>query len=158
MAFVCTGIVPNSELLASNQRFRASLDAKGFAVVDDHLRLKGFEHVFVGGDLSNIREEKLAQTAEVHGHTIVANLLHRGEQPIARYRSKVRPILISLGRVDGAFLWGSFWLGGVVPAILKEVVEFKVMAGYRWRFPAVFQSYHSSAANEEELLKKKAEA
>eukprot|EP01108_Squamamoeba_japonica_P002054 TRINITY_DN194_c0_g1_i2.p1 TRINITY_DN194_c0_g1~~TRINITY_DN194_c0_g1_i2.p1 ORF type:complete len:209 (+),score=100.37 TRINITY_DN194_c0_g1_i2:89-715(+) len=153
VAFVCTGIVPNSALLASDPTMAACLDGRGFARVDDHLRLAGFEHVFVGGDVAAIREEKLAQTAEFHGDTIARNLLARGSQPVASYATTTRPMLVSLGRVDGAFVWGERWFGGLMPALLKEVVEFKVMVAYRWRAAAIFQTHppHDDGSAVDEL-------
>jgi NADH dehydrogenase FAD-containing subunit len=138
VVFVCTGIVPNSELLAANPQFSAALDDKRYAIVDEHLRLRGFDNVFCGGDVCNVREEKLAQAAEYQGGVIVHNLLAHGTSaPLARYTPAVRPILVSLGRVDGTFCWGSFYFTGFFAALMKEVVEFKVMVSYRWRFAAL---------------------
>jgi NADH dehydrogenase FAD-containing subunit len=138
VVFVCTGIVPNSELLAANPQFSAALDDKRYAIVDDHLRLRGFDNIFCGGDVCNVREEKLAQAAEYQAAVIVHNLLARDTStPLARYTPAVRPILVSLGRVDGTFCWGSFHFAGFFAALMKEVVEFKVMVSYRWRFAAL---------------------
>jgi NADH dehydrogenase FAD-containing subunit len=140
VVFVCTGIVPNSQLFRASPAFASALDASGFVNVDAQLRVKGFSNVFAGGDVVNIREEKLAQTAEYQGSVIAANLfaLRGGATPTASYTPGVRPLIISLGRVDAAFCWGAWVITGFFAALMKEVVEFKVMVGYRWRFAALF--------------------
>lgn len=142
VVFVCTGIVPNSALLRESPTFAAALAPNGFVEVDAHLRVRGFEHVFAGGDVANIREEKLAQTAEYMGGVIVNNLLARlvDSPPVATYTPGVRPVIISLGRIDAAMCWGAWAVTGFFAALAKEVVEFKVLVGYRWRFPALFAS------------------
>jgi apoptosis-inducing factor 2 len=149
VVFVCTGIVPNSELLRASAAFAGALDATGFVHVDRHLRVKGFDNVFAGGDVTNIVEEKLAQTAEYQGHVIAQNLfaLRAGATPTTSYTPGVRPLIISLGRLDAAFCWGTWVLTGFFAALMKEVVEFKVMVGYRWRFPTLFSFARADESN-----------
>jgi NADH dehydrogenase FAD-containing subunit len=149
VVFVCTGIVPNSDLLAASPQFSASLDEKRYAIVDEHMRLRGFDNIYCGGDVCNMREEKLAQAAEYQGSVIVHNLLAHGTSvPLASYAPVTRPILVSLGRVDGTFCWGSFFFTGFFAALMKEVVEFKVMVSYRWRFAAVVSRQAPSPVDE----------
>jgi NADH dehydrogenase FAD-containing subunit len=139
MIFLCTGIVPNSALLRPH--FQSVLNAQGFVKTNKFLQMEGYWNIFVLGDLADIQEEKLAQSAEIHGR-IVANNIHKLATPsvvssgntkgFSTYSpSNYRPILVSLGKCTGIFCMGSFTWCGYLPALLKEAVEWKTMVRYR---------------------------
>eukprot|EP01103_Thecamoeba_quadrilineata_P004123 TRINITY_DN1384_c0_g1_i1.p1 TRINITY_DN1384_c0_g1~~TRINITY_DN1384_c0_g1_i1.p1 ORF type:complete len:392 (-),score=50.50 TRINITY_DN1384_c0_g1_i1:130-1305(-) len=127
VAFICTGIVPNSEAL--HNYFHESLNEKGFVHVDDHLRLQGHNNIFAAGDITAIEQEKLAQTASFEADVVASNIL-RTEQglPLCVYAPSDRPMLVSLGKFDGIFAYKSYSLCGFLPALMKEVVEWKERA------------------------------
>eukprot|EP01102_Stenamoeba_stenopodia_P001054 TRINITY_DN10935_c0_g1_i2.p1 TRINITY_DN10935_c0_g1~~TRINITY_DN10935_c0_g1_i2.p1 ORF type:complete len:330 (+),score=93.46 TRINITY_DN10935_c0_g1_i2:235-1224(+) len=63
LAFYCLGIVPNTQFLKKSC-FEECVDEKGFLIVNEFLQLGGHNNIFVAGDLTAIKEEKLAQGAE----------------------------------------------------------------------------------------------
>lgn len=129
-AFLCTGIKPNTEYLQTS--FPHLVDDKTYVLVDEHLRLQGYDNVFVGGDLVSIKEEKLAQTAEKHAEIIVENIRRTlAKKPLLTYVSQSRPMLISLGKYYGVLTYKNVCLKGIIPAILKWFVEWRTMIRYR---------------------------
>jgi len=130
MAFICIGIKANYEFMEKN--FSSALNERHQIVVDDNLKVNGCKNIFAGGDITFIKEEKTAQTAEKHSNTIVANInrLESGEE-LRKYKSKRKAMLISLGKRDCVLDNGKFVLGGFIPAFLKGFVEWKTMIKYR---------------------------
>ncbi|NOZ80922.1 MAG: FAD-dependent oxidoreductase [DPANN group archaeon] len=131
VAFLCTGIRPNSRAL--RKHLADILDGQGRVKVDEHLQVRGQAHMFAGGDITDIKEEKLAQSAEQHAEIICKNirLLEQGQQEkLMAYRPKKRPMVISMGKRQGIFVWGRLVMTGIIPALLKPLVEWKAM----WKF------------------------
>lgn len=133
LAFLCTGIQPNSVFLKEN--YADCITPLGYVKTNDYLQMQGdivHPNIFVSGDVADVREEKLAQTAEKMAAVVVNNILcmERGKKPI-EYKSPLsRPVLISLGKFHGVFVWGNFALTGPLPALLKEAVEWKTLMRY----------------------------
>ncbi|HVY01609.1 MAG TPA: FAD-dependent oxidoreductase [Candidatus Nanoarchaeia archaeon] len=123
VGFTCVGISPNTSLL---NKMNGILDERRFVYVDENLRVKGMNNVFAGGDITNIREEKTGQNAEKHAQVIAKNI-RRFEQrkELTSYKHKSSPIVISLGPRKGILIMGNFVLTGIIPAILKWIVEKK---------------------------------
>ncbi|MBR9703595.1 FAD-dependent oxidoreductase, partial [Candidatus Woesearchaeota archaeon] len=129
LAFLCTGIIPNTEFLKKS--FPDAVDKKCL-LVDEYLRLQGSHHIFVGGDITNIPEEKLAQNAEKHAELIVDNICreHMGKT-LCAYKTKQRPMIISLGKWHGMFTYKNICVHGLIPAFLKSFVEWRTMKRYK---------------------------
>lgn len=126
LLFNCTGIKPNSGLLIKN--FSKNLSDNEFVKVDKYLRLEGSKNIFVGGDLIDVSEEKTAQNAVQHSKIIKKNLLALMDgKKLKEYVTFKRPIIISLGKWDGVFESKKIVFTGVVPGILKWIVEKKEM-------------------------------
>ncbi|MFH1408582.1 MAG: FAD-dependent oxidoreductase, partial [Nanoarchaeota archaeon] len=104
-----------------------SLDKRGFIKVDDQFRVKGHQHIYAVGDVTNIKEEKLAQNAEAHASILCHNLLNKAKQ---HYVSRQRALLISLGKHDGIFAYKNSMFHGIIPVKLKGFVERKSMKKY----------------------------
>src|SRR3989344_4898286 len=62
MVFLCTGIKPNSQPL--EKYFKNALNEKKQIKVNDFLQIENYENIFAAGDITNIKEEKLAQNQE----------------------------------------------------------------------------------------------
>ncbi|ELR12694.1 pyridine nucleotidedisulfide oxidoreductase domain containing protein [Acanthamoeba castellanii str. Neff] len=73
LAFLSTGIVPNSSFLRDGL-LAPYLDPKGFIMVNSHLQLRHHPNIFVCGDVIAVDEEKLAQTAEKHAAIVAKNI------------------------------------------------------------------------------------
>lgn len=125
MIFICTGITPNFDFMKKN--FKSKLQGKQI-LTDPCLRLQGTPNIFVAGDVSNLKEEKTAQNAEAHANTIVKSIhcIEKGKKPII-YKTKIRPMVISLGPWDGIFEYKNIIIKGILPGILKHFIEWKVM-------------------------------
>lgn len=110
--FFCTGIKPNSHFIKA-----------GFET-DNFLRFNGKENIFVGGDVSGIKEEKTAQNAIKQAKVIVENIyrMEKGKK-LKEYKLKKRILLISLGKKRGVLEWKDFVWFGIIPARIKDFVE-----------------------------------
>lgn len=128
IVFLAVGIKPNSDFMEKN--FSDKLDIKGFIRVNRNLQLSGIENIFVTGDVSSIREEKLAQNAEKQAEIVVKNIkcLESGEE-LKEYKGEKKAMVISLGKWDGIleFAKGKKVLTGIIPGILKTLIEKREM-------------------------------
>jgi len=130
LAFLCVGIKPNAEFMKKNMK--AKMDESGFIKVDEYLKVEGCENIFAVGDVTNIKEEKLAQTAEIHSNLVVQNIKRmENKKELVRYKSSPKAMLISIGKKKGILNYKKFTLTGFIPAILKTFVEWKSMRKYR---------------------------
>ncbi len=126
LTFFCTGIKPNLDFM--NKKL---LNEKGI-IVNKFLQIKGKKHIFAGGDVTNIPEEKTAQNAENHAKIIVKNILNQEKNKfLETYEPKSRVMIISLGKNNGILEYKKFILTGKIPALLKSFVEWKTMRRYR---------------------------
>lgn len=130
LAFLCTGFAPSNSFL--KKIFSSCLDQRGFLMVNEFLQVENNPSIFAAGDIVAIREEKTAQTAEKHAKLIVENImrLERGK-PLIAYHPKQLPMVISLGKYDGILVKKDFVITGLLPGLLKHLVERKAMWKYR---------------------------
>lgn len=97
---------------------------RGALRVNQHLQLKGMSNIFVGGDITSIREEKTGAHAEIHGNTISQNILRKeNNETLVSYKSYTLPLVISLGRKNGIITLPPFAFPGVIPALSKWLIE-----------------------------------
>ncbi len=129
LAFLCTGIKPNTQFLFKN--FKDRLDEKNQVYTSVYLQMKGHENIFAAGDVTAIPEEKTAQNAEEQAKIIAHNISAlEKKQPLKEYESKPRAMVISLGPWNGMLTYKNFVWTGFVPAFLKWFVEWKTMRRY----------------------------
>ncbi len=129
LTFFCTGIIPNTQEFQDS--ISTALTHKKYLEVNEFLQLKGHHHIFVAGDVTGIKEEKTAQTAESHADLIIKNILRKeSNKSLIPYKSKSRPMVISLGKYNGIFEYKGFIIPGLIPAFLKWAIERKTM----WRY------------------------
>ena len=96
--------------------------------VNQYLQLTGYNHIFVGGDINNIREEKTAQNAERHAHVIVKNIKRLlKKQSLIKYHRMNNPLVISLGNRDGIMIVSQFVFKGTLPSKLKRLIEWWIV-------------------------------
>ncbi len=121
---MCTGIKPNTKDLVCCP---TSIENQ-YMCVDDYLRVRDMKNTFAAGDITNIKEEKTAQGAEVQAEVVVRNI-YNGEanQDLVKYHAEKRAMVISLGKWDGVLIYKKFVLTGILPAILKILIEKKTM-------------------------------
>ncbi len=122
IAFQCTGIRLNTAFM--KKTFSNMLDEKNRLCVTNTLQLEGYPAIFAGGDITNIAEEKTAQNAVCHAQTIVQNIraLEQQKQLIS-YSSAPRVMVLSLGKYAGILTYRNFVFTGLIPGILKNIVE-----------------------------------
>ena len=130
IAFFCTGIKPNSGLMKNS--FPKNLDERAGIKVNKYLQLEGFKNIFVGGDVTAVKEEKLAQNAEEQAKVIISNIrAMEAKEELESYKSNPRVMVLSLGKYDGILIYKGFSMGGFVPAFLKWGIERWTMAKYK---------------------------
>ncbi len=120
LIFFCTGIKPN-------------LDFKGLDIkLDKRLMLKNMKNVFVGGDISDVKEEKTAQNALAQANVIVKNIFRlEKDKKLKSYKPRKRLLLISLGSKKGILEYKNFSWFGFIPAWMKAFVERRHMIGMK---------------------------
>ncbi|DAC71635.1 MAG TPA: hypothetical protein DSN98_09385 [Thermoplasmata archaeon] len=92
--------------------------------VNQSLQLENHPNIFVGGDITNVLEEKTAANAKRHGSFIVMNILRSMKQKqLIVYKPRKGLMIISLGRWDGILMFGKFLFPGFIPAMIKLIIE-----------------------------------
>jgi NADH dehydrogenase FAD-containing subunit len=92
--------------------------------VNQFLQLHGYRNIFIGGDITDISEEKTAQNADRHARLITYNVLQSiQKKPLRAYKTRVTPLIISLGNSNGLIIMSRFVLPGSIPSIGKWAVE-----------------------------------
>lgn len=131
MGFLCTGIVPNSELM--KESFGDKLTERAGIKVNEHMQVEGLSNVFAAGDVTSIMEEKTAQNAEEHAKIIIQNIrnMEKGKE-LVKYEPKPRVMIISIGKKKGMLLYKGYVMTGLIPALLKAAVEIKTMMKYKF--------------------------
>lgn len=130
LAFFCTGITPNSELM--NQNFSSLLNEKKQIKVNSFLQLHGHENIFAAGDITSVEEEKTAQNSEKQGRIVVKNIINLEKgKALKEYKSGPRMMVISLGKWDGILTYKNMAIPGIIPGILKTLIEWKTMMRYK---------------------------
>ncbi len=131
LAFLCTGIQPNFEFM--KKKFSGILNEKNYIKVNSFLQLQDHKNIFAAGDITAIPEEKLAQNAEKQGKIATENIMRLElEKPLKEYRPKPRIMVISLGKWDGILTYKNMALTGIVPGILKTLIEWRTMLRYKF--------------------------
>ena len=134
LIFLCTGITSNSSFMKKSMS--NFLNERNQITVNKYLQIENnqetINNIFAAGDITDINEEKLAQNAEKQASVIIKNMISlENNKPLAKYNSKPRIMVISLGRFNGILQYKSFVLTGLIPAFLKTFVEFKTMVRYK---------------------------
>jgi apoptosis-inducing factor 2 len=122
LAIWCTGTKADpwflkdlgSDVLSKRQRI----------IVNEFLQLPKYPHIYAGGDITDIAEEKTARKAEIHAHIISKNVVcQKNKSNLKRYTSGVSPLVISLGDVYGISQFGPAVLAGFGHGVFKELIE-----------------------------------
>jgi len=118
----CAGIIWNPWFM---KEFPPSIFSERKALKVNHfLQLEGFPHIFVGGDINDVPEEKTAAAADRQAIYIATNLqrMITGKK-LVPYTPVTIPMDISLGLYDGIITFPPFMLPGGIPALVKILVE-----------------------------------
>ena len=130
LAFLCTGIKPNYRCMSKG--FSYCLNERKAIIVNEYLQVKGFSNVFAAGDITDVNEEKTAQNAEMQAEIAAKNIINTEKgKNLEKYLSKPRIMVISLGKWDGILVYKNFVLTGLIPGILKTLIEWREMIKYR---------------------------
>ncbi|MDP3734270.1 MAG: FAD-dependent oxidoreductase [Nanoarchaeota archaeon] len=128
--FICTGIKANSSFLHHN--FSAIVNQKQQLKVNNYLQVLNYQTIFAAGDITDRKEEKTAQNAEMQAALIVRNIFHvERKEKLEQYHSAERPMVISLGKRNGIFTYKNIVITGIIPAFLKTMIEWKTMRRYK---------------------------
>ena len=123
MVFLATGIKPNTKYLPKKY-----LDEKGFIKVKKTFHVEVTKNIFAAGDAANIVEEKLAQAAEAHAHTVAHNILAQEQKAqLTDYNSTQKLKIISLGKYKGIITYKGYTFTGYLPGVLKNILEWYYM-------------------------------
>jgi NADH dehydrogenase FAD-containing subunit len=130
LAFLCTGIKPNFDFM--NYQFSDKLNENNQIKVNNHLQVEGFRNIFAAGDVNDRLVEKTAQNSRHQGKIVAKNIISLEKNiRLKEYSSKTTPLVISLGKWDGIFSWKNFVFTGIIPGIMKSVIEWMRMLSYR---------------------------
>ncbi|MGK5675795.1 NAD(P)/FAD-dependent oxidoreductase [Micromonospora sp. URMC 106] len=137
--FRAHGVQVNSDYLADGRL--TTRTPQGQVPVTETLNVRGYDHVYAVGDITDVAEAKMAgyamQHAEVVARNIVAQL--RGEEPSATYRPQPDPmILLPLGPRGGVGQMPT--PDGPVPVPAETVSEYKGVDLFTGRFAEQFRT------------------
>jgi len=126
MTIWCAGIKCNPDFMKGFPK--KCFTEKNALAVDKYLRLKDCKNIFVGGDINGVKEEKTAHNAELHAYNIAENILKTiKKQKLAEYKSSSGPLVISLGDLSAILTYKGHVLNGLIPGLLKWIIEYYVM-------------------------------
>ncbi|MBS3762920.1 MAG: FAD-dependent oxidoreductase, partial [Planctomycetes bacterium] len=130
MAVWCTGPRPNPPAMIG---FGDTIYTKHNALrVNRKLQLRDHPHIFVGGDLAAVREEKTAQNAKRHAAVIAKNITRSlAGRSLLDYTPRTGPLVISLGARCGLMTYRNRYITGPIPGMLKWGIEAGELAQYR---------------------------
>lgn len=128
LVLFATGIAPNTSFIP-----KKFLDDRKFIKVKKTLQLENHKHIFAAGDATSIKEEKLAQTAEVHAAIVARNIRALEEKELLEHHEpKSRLKIISLGPWNGIISYKGRTFTGFIPGVLKNIFEFFFMTTRRY--------------------------
>jgi len=141
VVYECTGQRPRGDFLSPDTALGAARSGpQGGVVVDDFLRVEGFENVFAAGDLCShgTREVKLIDAAERNAACVARNVLRLSRAkaagvappPLATYSTRSSPttFCLALGPRDGALCVGGRTVLGPAAAVAKAVLRWARVA------------------------------
>lgn len=146
LLYKCVGVAPNTGFLKQGALSSSLKGPRGSMVVNDHLQLEGFGHVFCAGDMcfhARSDELKLGHTAEVNAHLVSENVLRlvrSRNAGVAREKlltypegvvgNVVTPQIydLSLGKYDATLGFNSLVLNGGLAAVVKWLLEWTKVA------------------------------
>lgn len=135
LVYICVGTQPCSDFLSNHE---ICLNDKGLIKVNENLQVSCLSNdIFACGDITDIVEEKLAQTSAIAARIVASNIVklaNNSSKSLSVYKAGVVPVVISLGKYDAIFTYGNFSFSGFVPALVKELVEWKVLVAVPKRF------------------------
>ncbi|MBU0496683.1 MAG: FAD-dependent oxidoreductase [Candidatus Thermoplasmatota archaeon] len=118
----CAGVSPPT-LTMKNFSSQIITD-KHTLVVNEYFQLKEYPNIFVGGDITNIAEEKTALNAERHARYLYHNIIQQiDNKPLKKYHTIPTVLVISLGPKNGIIALPRFVFPGLIPAVTKWVIE-----------------------------------
>jgi NADH dehydrogenase FAD-containing subunit len=84
--FLTTGTQPNSSLFSTSPTLDVCVDTRGRIKVKPTLQIDHwkFDHIFAGGDVTNVTEEKTGYAATISGVCIARNICRmvKGKEPL----------------------------------------------------------------------------
>lgn len=119
LAIWCGGIKVNPFFMADFPK--ECFSEKNALNVNEKLQLVGYPHIFVGGDITSVKEEKTARKAKIHGKIIARNIKRAyRNKPLQTYSGKPPLQVISLGDTAGVIQYHSRVINGyLIPGFLK---------------------------------------
>lgn len=135
--FRAYGVTTNSDYLADGKL--TARTPQGHVPVTELLNVKGYDHVYAVGDITDVAEAKMAGHAMRHAEVVVANITAQlnGGQPAASYEpSSVPTMLLPLGSTGGIGQLSS--PDGPVAASAAMVADYKGADLFTGRFVKQF--------------------
>ncbi len=131
IAFQCTGITSNFEFMRKN--FKKFLNKKNQIKVNSYLQLEGMRNIFAAGDITDRSVEKTAQNSIIQAKIVSSNInALESKDNLKEYNSRKTPLIISLGKYYGIFTWGNFTFTGIIPGLMKTIIEKIEMLKYKY--------------------------
>ena len=133
LCIFCTGIQPNPSFMHGFEQ--ECYSKQKFLVVNKYLQLKGYPHIFVGGDINDVDIEKTGHNAKVQGKNIAKNIINiHKEKPLEPFKKPHPIIIIGLGDLRGIIYLKRVIVGLMIPGIIKWFIEKLTIIGLKKRW------------------------
>jgi apoptosis-inducing factor 2 len=122
--FACIGFQPVTNFMKS--KMEDCLE-NGYVKVNQYLQFEKNTNFFAGGDVTNVKQEKLAQYAEEHSDYIYKNIfavIQKKDKIV--YKSKTKMMVVSMGTKSLMVYKKIAYYDGYVVNSLKNFIDYKV--------------------------------
>ncbi|XP_078483042.1 ferroptosis suppressor protein 1-like [Ciona intestinalis] len=114
----CTGITVNNQFF--KEALSGALTEHGALEVNEYFQVKGHEDIYAMGDVTNVKEEKMAYTAKIHADLIKSNLLAEASDRTKKAYPGARvAMVVPVGRTGGAGQFMGMQLGDFAVKMFK---------------------------------------
>ncbi|XP_078483040.1 ferroptosis suppressor protein 1 [Ciona intestinalis] len=114
----CTGTTVNNQFF--KEALAGAITESGTLEVNEYFQVKGHEDIYAMGDVTNVKEEKMAYTAKIHADLIKSNLLaEASDQTKKSYPGARVAMVVPVGRTGGAGQFMGMQLGDFAVKMFK---------------------------------------
>lgn len=108
-----------------------SIGKGGRVLVDEYLRAKGYENIFILGDSADTPYAGSAQTAIYDGSFVAKTISKMLNGVVLKKYKPKRPVyIVPIGKWWAVLAYKSFWFSGFIPFLIRGFADFKFFVSW----------------------------